>query len=65
MPNPNVPPFAQEIIAKLDEVIAAVEAQGEDLERVANYQRLMYETWFGADANSSGIWDGSDRYPDV
>jgi hypothetical protein len=72
MPTPNTPPFADEILATLANIeaavlanAAAIAAQAEDLDRIANFQRLMYESMYGADVNSAGIWDGSDRYPDV
>jgi len=72
MPAPRTPPFADEIVDKLDEVLVAVQnleaqvaAQAEDLDRMANFSRLMYESMYGADPNSSGIWDGTDRYPEV
>lgn len=65
MPTPRTPPYVDEILTALATLEASVAALAEDQERIANFQRLMYESWFGADANSSGIWDGSDRYPDV
>jgi len=72
MPTPRTPPFVDELVAKLDAIElaitnmeAAIVAQSEDLERVANYQRLSYENMYGADTSSSGIWDGTDRYPEV
>ena len=72
MPTPNTPSLS----AKVDTLIAEVQAQSadiaaqtaaivalqQDLTRVANYQRYMAESFFGASVSSQGIWDGSDQY---
>lgn len=65
MPTPKVPPtriILTQILAKLGDIEADVEALKEDQERIANYQRLAYESTHGADPSSEGIWDGTDRY---
>lgn len=72
MPTPSTPSLS----AKIDQLIAATDAQTleiqaqtaailalqTDLTRVANYQRFMVESTFGATPSSIGIWDGSDQY---
>lgn len=72
MPAPNTPSISD----KLDTLTAEVQAQSlliqsqtlaiqaleENLIRVANYQRFMAESMFGATPSSAGIWDGTDRY---
>lgn len=72
MPTPPTPSQKDTLEAILTETqaqslaIANLEAtvagQAEMIEIQANLLRLMYEASFGADLNSSGIWDGSDRY---
>jgi len=75
VPTPRTPPM----IAVLENIEAEVQAQSalivaqtaaiaalaEDLDRVANYQRYTAESTFGATPSSAGIWDGTDRYPEV
>lgn len=68
MPSPRVPPLYALLIDIRDRIAsleATVATQSEDIERIANYSRLHYESMFGADASSAGIWDGTDRWPDV
>lgn len=72
MPTPRTPPQI-EVLENLQAEVAAqsaliqtqtvaIQQLQNDLNRVSNFQRLMYESSFGADANSVGIWDNTDRY---
>lgn len=72
MPTPSTPSLS----AKIDQLTAAVQAQTVEIqintaaiqnlqiniERVANFQRYMAESFFGATPSSQGMWDGTDQY---
>ena len=65
MPTPRTPPqiaVLESIEAEIQAQTVAIQELQEDLNRIANFQRLMYESHFGADPSSTGIWDGTDRY---
>lgn len=75
MPTPFTPPLIQFFIDLRDAVEANtlavqalqadIDALAEDAERTANFQRYMLESTFGATPAIEGMWDGSDRYPEI
>ena len=75
MPAPFTPPFVTVINNLITEVQAqttaiqnleaTVASQSEHIERMSNFQRYMAESFYGANANIGGIWDGTDRYPNI
>ena len=72
MPAPFVPPFVQLIQTLITEIQAQtvaiqnleaqVAAQSDDIEKVANFQRYSLESFYGSNADITGMWDGTDRY---
>ena len=72
MPSPNSPPFIQAIADLVNAVNAqtvvlqsietAVLAQKEDVVRAAQLARYQAESFYGANPDVTGIWDGTDRY---
>ena len=72
MPSPNTPPVVTTLNNLISEVQAqsvlitsleaTVAAQFDHLEKLANLQRYMAESFYGANINVTGIWDGTDRY---
>ena len=72
MPSPKVPPIYQILVdiktateantVAVQALQAEVAAQGEDIIRTSQLLRYLNESSVGADANITGIWDGTDRY---
>lgn len=65
MPSPKTPPttdLLEDILAAINNLNIAVQGQTEDIERIANFQRYMAESFYGANTDISGIWDATDRY---
>ena len=72
MPSPHTPPFVTTInnlvieiqtqTTAIQNLEATVAAQSDHIEKMANFQRYMAESFYGANANVTGIWDGTDRY---
>lgn len=65
MPSPKTPPttdLLEDILAAINSLNIAVQGQTEDIERIANFQRYMAESFYGANADIAGIWDATDRY---
>ena len=72
MPSPHTPPFVTTINNLVTEIQtqttaiqnleATVAAQSDHIEKMANFQRYMAESFYGPNANVTGIWDGTDRY---
>ena len=68
MPAPATPPSQQiwqDILTAIQQLQAVVVAQGDDLDKIANYQRFLAESMYGASTSIANIWDGTDRYPEV
>jgi hypothetical protein len=73
MPAPPTPSLSDKLdtliievqaqTAQIASLEATVAAQAEDMVRLSNFARLQYEAIFGAGLPSSGIWDGTDRFP--
>ena len=72
MPSPKNPPTRDILLAIQGELVtmqtaianveAQIVAQQDDIEKLANYARYDAESQHGVDANTTGIWDGTDRY---
>jgi len=72
MPAPSSPSQKQILIDLLAEVqaqgiaiaalTAAVQAQQDDIEKLANYARYDSESQYGPNADIVGIWEDTDRY---
>lgn len=65
MPAPNSPPtnaILQQILLAIQNLQASVTAQGDDIDKLANYARYDAESTYGLNPDIEAIWDGSDRY---
>ena len=68
MPAPATPSqkeTLEAILLAVQELQALVIAQGDDIDKIANYQRYIAESAVGANTDIVGIWEGTDRYPEV
>jgi len=75
MPSPFTPPFVtivQDLITEVQTQTAAIQnleaqvaAQADDIDKLANLARYQAESFYGANLNITGIWDGTDRYGSV
>lgn len=64
-PGPKLPPTQQlltDLLNAIQSLELTVAGQADDLVKMSNFQRYMAESFYGANTDIEGIWNGTDRY---